>query len=49
MVEQDPEARRRRRLALPAVGFVGGILVLAVIIATVILVVYLVGGGERAD
>ena len=49
MVEQGPEARRRRRLALPAVGFVGGILILAAIIATIILVVYLVGGGERTD
>ena len=41
-VDPDPETRRRARVQSPAVGFVGGILVLAALLAVVALVLWAV-------
>ncbi len=50
MKQQSPETRRRIRLSSPPIAFVGGILVLAVLVTAVILVIWLVGGfGEGTE
>ena len=46
MIDEGPEARRKRRLALPAVGFLTGLFVVAAIIIVVILLIYLLGGTD---
>jgi hypothetical protein len=46
VIDEGPEARRKRRLALPAVTFLTGLFVVAAIIIVVILVIYLVGGTD---
>ncbi|MBA2536951.1 MAG: hypothetical protein H0V20_05895 [Actinobacteria bacterium] len=51
MEEQSPETRRRLRLNSPPIAFVGGILLLAVLLTAIILVIWAVGGfgGEGAE
>ena len=49
--EQSPETRRRVRLNSPPIAFVGGILLLAVLLTAIILVIWALGGfgGEGAE
>jgi hypothetical protein len=49
--EPGPETRRRIRLNSPPIAFVGGILLLAVLLTAIILVIWAVGGfgGEGAE
>jgi hypothetical protein len=49
--EQSPETRRRMRLNSPPIAFVGGILLLAVLLTAIILVIWALGGfgGEGAE
>ena len=50
MEERSPEARRRVRLSSPPIAFIGGILLLAAVIAAIILVIWVVGGfGEGSE
>ncbi|MDQ4081404.1 MAG: hypothetical protein M3123_00700 [Actinomycetota bacterium] len=50
MVEPSRETRRRLRLSSPPIAFVGGILLLAVLLTAIILVVWAVGGfGEGSE
>ncbi len=44
MIDETPEARRKRRLALPAIGFLGGLILFVTIVAVIILIIWLVGG-----
>ena len=41
-VDPDPETRRRARVQSPAIGFVGGILLFAALLAVVALVLWAV-------
>ena len=51
MEERSPETRRRLRLNSAPIAFVGGILLLAVLLTAIILVVWAVGGfgGEGSE
>ncbi len=44
MEERSPEARRRMRLASGPLAFVGGLLLIAALIAAIIVVVWAIGG-----
>jgi hypothetical protein len=49
-MEQSPETRRRLRLSSPPVAFIGGILLLAVLLTAIIVIIWAVGGfGEGAE
>ncbi len=50
MVEPSRETRRRLRITSPPIAFVGGILLLAVLLTAIILVVWAVFGfGEGSE
>jgi hypothetical protein len=46
VIDEGPEARRRRRFALPGVTFLTGLFAVAAIIIVVILIIYFVGGAD---
>jgi hypothetical protein len=46
VIDEGPEARRKRRLALPGLTFLTGLFAVAAIIIVVILVIYLLGGAD---
>ena len=49
-MEQRPETRRRVRLNSPPIAFIGGILLLAVVLTAIIVIIWAVGGfGEGAE
>ena len=51
MDERSPETRRRFRLAGPPATFIGGLFVIAAVLAAIILVIWGIGGcgGEGAE
>lgn len=50
MDEPRAETRRRLRLTSPPIAFIGGLLLLAALIAAIILVVWAIGGfGEGSE
>ncbi|HEV3407788.1 MAG TPA: hypothetical protein VG079_03780 [Gaiellaceae bacterium] len=46
MIDEGPEGRRKRRLALPPLTFLTGLFAVAAIIIVVILLIYLLGGTD---
>jgi hypothetical protein len=46
VIDEGPEGRRRRRLALPALTWLTGLFAVAALIIIGILIIYLVGGAD---
>ena len=46
MIDEGPEARRKRRLALPALTWLSALFGIVALIVVVLLIVYLVGGSD---
>jgi hypothetical protein len=48
--ERSPETRRRLRLFSPPLAFIGGLLLLAALVAAIIIVIWALGGfGEGSE
>jgi hypothetical protein len=46
MIDEGPEARRKRRLALPPLTWLTGFFAIVALLIVVVLVIYLVGGSD---